>query len=1321
MQTKTLSGFQLSPQQKRLWLLQQDSSAYLTQCAILLKGDLKPEVLKAALQQVINRHEILRTSFRRLTGVKTPVMVVTDRGSPLWQDIDLSDWDDREHSAKIEELFQEAIRQGFDFDQGSLLRLFLLRLSKNVHILHVCLPALCADTWTIKNLVTEISDSYYDCLKGEKLCDEVVQYLQFSEWQNQLLEDSEAEAAEEYWRQQKLSTLATLRLPFESKSSKRSGFEADCFRLAIAPDVTAKIETLARKYDTSAAVVLLACWQTLIWRLTGQPDIIIGTAFDRREYEELHDVLGLVATWLPIKSHLAPDLCFTEVLELAEKTISDAEEWQDYLVPEPIGNDNTLAFPIGFEFEQLPEGRLAAGMSFSLYKQYSCIEQFKIKLTCTRHNDSLSAAFYYDVNYFCADIIQRLAGQFQTLLASATENSDAAISQLEVLSKSARQQLLVEFNQTQVDYPKDKCIHQLFEKQAERTPNNIAVVFEDQQLTYAELNARANQLAHHLLSLGVGPETIVALCVERSLETFIGLLGILKAGGAYLPLDPLLPTERLVFMLQNAQVSVILTQQHLVEQLSEQAAPVVCLDTDWDVIAQQPNENSPSEATPENLVYVVYTSGSTGKPKGVAIGHQQLLNYLHSILERLDLPVGSSFATLSTFAADLGNTAIFPSLCTGGCLHVISQERATNPEALADYCDRHPIDCLKIVPSHLRALLAASHPEKILPRQRLILGGEVLSWKLVEELQQYKPSCQILNHYGPTEATVGVLIYPIKGEPIRDKSETVPLGRPLANTQVYILDNHLRPVPIGVPGELYIGGAGLAWGYLNRPDLTAERFILNPFSQKTEARLYKTDDLVRYLPDGNIEYLGRIDQQVKIRGFLIDLGEIEAVLGQHPALQEAVVMAREDVPGNKRLVAYVVPHLKSAPTFSDLRRFLKKKLPEYMMPATFVMLQALPLTPNGKVDRRALPAPNTDRPELQEAFVAPRDTLELQLAQIWESVLDVRPIGVTDNFFNLGGHSLLAVRLMAQIHQQFGQNLSLATLFQAATIEQLASTLRKPSGSLPWSPLVKIQPGGSKRPFFCLPGSGGNVLYFYDLARHLGSDQPFYGLQARGLDGEQAPHTQVEDMAVYYLEALQAVQPQGPYLLGGHSFGSFVAFEMALQLQKQGQEVAMLAILDTLAPVPGNKPVEVEKDDAKYLTDIATIIERFFGKNLSVSYDDLQPLEPDEQLNYLLERLKMANILPPEARLPQARGFLQVFKANAQTHYVPKEVYPNRITVFRARKELCDDPAMGWDKVSSEPVETHDVPGDHNTMVAEPHVQVLAEQLRACLDKAQAR
>jgi amino acid adenylation domain-containing protein len=1062
MQNDTISGFQLSPQQKRLWLLQQNSSAYVTQCTIIIEGILQPDILKTAIQKIIKRHEIIRTSFCRLPGVKFPVMVVEDSSSFRLQDIDLSHLVEQEQLSQTERLFQESKHLNFDLEQGRIPNISLLKLSANKYILLIYLPAICADTQAIQNIFNEIINCYSAILTGEELDDEVVQYVQFSEWQNQLLTDEDAETANRYWQEQ-ISTLATLRLPFEKKCFKQSGLEAECVQLAITPDLSAKIAIAAQNYDTSLAVVLLACWQILIWRLTGQTEITIGTACERREYEELQGIVGLLATWIPLKIHLTPNLSFQEVLELVVKTLDNTAEWQDYFVVEPVEKDNNLAFAIGFEFKQFVEKRFVADVSFSLEKVKSCIEPFKVKLVCTQKDKSLTTEFYYDVNYFSTDTIQRLASQFHTLLSSVFENPDAAIGQLQILSKSDYQQLLV-FNQTDVDYPEAKCIHLLFEEQAAKTPNQIAVVCENQQLTYAELNRKANQLAHYLQQQGVQPEVVVGLCVERSLEMIIGLLGILKAGGAYLALDPMLPTQGLSFRLQDAQVPLLLTQQKLLDALPTNVTQVVCLDTDWEIIVQR-DDNPSSQVTSENLVYVLFTSGSTGQPKKVAVEHCQLFNYINAILEKLDLPTGASFATVSSFAADLGNTVIFPSFCIGGCLHIISQQRATNPEALTNYCELHPIDCLKIVPTHLNALLTAVHPQKILPRKYLILGGEVLSWNLVEKIQQYAPNCQILNHYGPTETTIGVLTYLVEEKPIRYESDTVPLGSPLANTQVYILDNDLQPLPLGVPGELHIGGKGLARGYINQPELTNDKFVRNPFEKAQGSRLYKTGDLGRYLLNGNIEFLGRIDDQIKIRGFRIEPGEIESVLREHSLIRECTLLAREDESGNQRLVAYIVPSQHEF-VLSDLRNFLKQKLPEYMIPSAFVQLEFLPLTPNGKVDRRALPEPDSIRPELQQTFVAPRTPVEETIAKIWAQVLELERVGINDNFFELGGDSIMIIQIAARVNQA-GLQVTPKEIFEYPTVASLATVIdassnikfknQPESGLLPLTPMQGLE------------------------------------------------------------------------------------------------------------------------------------------------------------------------------------------------------------------------------------------------------------------------
>ncbi len=617
-------------------------------------------------------------------------------------------------------------------------------------------------------------------------------------------------------------------------------------------------------------------------------------------------------------------------------------------------------------------------------------------------------------------------------------NLEQQLRSEESLTDAQRHKLLVEWNNTTREYPQDKCIHRLFEEQVERTPDAIAVVFEEEQLTYRDLNQRANCLAHHLKTFGVGSEVLVGICVERSSEMIVSLLGILKAGGAYLPLDPALPQESLAFRLQDAQVPILLTQKGLLKGEDAQVQTVLYLDADWEIIAQESEANPKSEVIPENLAYVLYTSGSTGQPKGVAIEHRQILNYLYAILDKLQLPTGASFATVSTFAADLGNTAIFPALCTGGCLHIVSQERATDPKALAEYFGHHPIDCLKITPAHLATLLASKAFSSIVPRQCLVLGGEAASWVEIEKIQQYAPNCRILNHYGPTETTVGVLTYPVSSKQANYNSKTVPIGRPIANTQVYILDRHQQPVPIGVPGELHIGGASLARGYLNCPELTSEKFIFNPFSDKINTRLYKTGDLVRYLSDGNIEFLRRLDRQVKIRGFRIELSEVETAIASHPAVRETVVMAREDIPGRKYLAAYIVSNHSQALTSSTLRDFLQEKLPSYMVPVAFVMLNALPLTPNGKVDHQALPTPDRASQELETTFVAARTWQEELLARIWCEVLHRPQVSIHDNFFGLGGDSILSILIIAKA-KQAGLQLTPKQIFKHQTIAALAA------------------------------------------------------------------------------------------------------------------------------------------------------------------------------------------------------------------------------------------------------------------------------------------
>jgi amino acid adenylation domain-containing protein/thioester reductase-like protein len=1058
MPNEPIEGFRLSPQQKHLWQLHQleQHVPYRVQAAVLLAGELNIEAIKLALQNVVDRHEILRTTFHHLPGMTIPLQVIANTFTIPIGESNLNHLSWHQQETAIETLFHHLKQTSFKLEQCPPVFVHLIALSPKEHIFLISLSSLIADGFTLNYLIKIILNEYSGILKGKNLPeDDPMQYADIAEWKNELLESDKASIGQAYWREhlheylheKNIEAIADLTFWFEQRSTLSSEFQPEYITLTIPNKWVKSLESLAQNYDVELAEFLLACWYVLLCKIAGQTSIVIGFCSHGRNYAELQSAPGLLATYLPLHCQLDANSLWADVLTQIKALVNQAREWQDYftwddIIQEKQNQTYSSFYAACFEFEDWLEPYQTSGISGSIYKRYACLERFKLKLSCLRQPDAIVTEFHYDAARYYPDAIHNLSNQFQTLLENVVNSSNSTVGQLEILSDRDRQQILVEFNNTTIKSTSAKLIHQRIEAQANRTPNDRAVVFEDQSLTYTQLNARANQLAHHLKRRGVGPEELVVLYVDRSLDLIIGMLGILKAGGAYVPLDPALPRTGLSIRLQETQATMLLTQASLIETLPEHNAQMICLDKDWDMIAAESQENPASIVRPENLAYVLFTSGSTGKPKGVAVEHRQLLNYVNAIVETLDLAVCNDFAIVSTFAADLGNTTVFPSLCQGGCLHIVSSERASDPDALADYFHRHPVDCLKIVPSHLAALLTSSHPEWILPRQRLILGGEACHWTLIQQIQTYAPTCQIFNHYGPTETTVGALTYAITPQQIDGDAGIVPIGRPIANVSVYLLDSHQHPVPIGVPGELYIGGAGVARGYLKQPDLTAAAFVPHPFVEMdaiaSEQRLYKTGDLARYQPDGTLEFLGRVDHQVKIRGFRIELGEIEAALVQHPAVRSAIALVHGDQPTHQHLVVYIVRHTKFATKTSELRHFLREKLPDYAIPSMFVWLKALPLTPNGKVDRRALPVPNLTRAGLDDACTEPRTPIETQLAEIWTTILRLDRVGIDDNFFDLGGHSLLLTQLLMQVRDVFQVDLPLLTLLESPTIADLA-------------------------------------------------------------------------------------------------------------------------------------------------------------------------------------------------------------------------------------------------------------------------------------------
>ena len=1045
MLTEVIEGFRLSPQQEHLWSLQKasDNSTYRAQCATIIDGCCKISALKAALQHIVNRHEILRTNFRYLPGMSIPVQVIDNQGFLISESYNLTSFSPEEQEIKIAEIFQEISQIPFDFEQGQLLHASLITLSSERHLLILSLPAMLADAASLKNLIAELSRTYSACLQGQDLFLEdspPVQYADFAEWQHELLESPETELGKEYWQKQDLSARFSCKVPGDNNQLHQLSFAPKFITSNLSDELTLAIQEITRKQNTSIATFLLSCWLVLIWNLTKQPNIIIGTAFDGRKYSELKEALGLFTKYLPVQGNLSDNLSFIQVLQQLDAVIHQSSEWQESFNWEEIrggsNNQDELIFcPIGFDFEETIPKYTEDNISFSIYKQYSCIERFKVKVSCRNQDKSIITDLHYDSYQFDRKDIERLLEQFNQLLTSVIQNPETAISELEILSDRAKHQLLVEFNQTLGEYPKDKCIHQLIEHQAQQKPNNIAVEFENEKLTYNQLNNRANQLAHYLQQIGVIPGTLVGICVERSLDMIIGILGILKAGGAYVPIDPSYPQERVAWILENTQTPILLTQQPLVEKLPAPQARVICLDSEWEVIAHQNQDNPTLQITPSDLAYIIYTSGSTGKPKGVQITHR---NLVHSTCARINYyqePV-SRFLLLSSFAFDSSVAGIFWTLCCGGTLVLPKEGLQREITKLLELIHQHHISHLLSLPSLYALILQQAKSEQLASLRAIIVAGEICSNELVKRHQEYFPEAYLYNEYGPTEGTVWSTVYHCQSHELT----RVPIGRPIANTQTYILDSKVHPVSIGVPGEIYIGGDGLALGYLNQPELTAEKFITNPFSKEPTARLYKTGDLAQYLADGNIEFLGRIDHQVKIRGYRIELGEIEFVLSQHPEVEEAIVIAREYEPGNQRLVAYIVP--KVAPvTNKDLRQFLQVQLPEYMIPSAFALLEAFPLLPNGKVDRQALPTPEEINSDRSETFVAPRTPVEEIIAGIWTEVLVVKQVGIHDNFFELGGHSILATQIVSRIRETLQVELMLRSLFESPTVAGLAAQI----------------------------------------------------------------------------------------------------------------------------------------------------------------------------------------------------------------------------------------------------------------------------------------
>ena len=932
----------------------------------------------------------------------------------------------------------------------------------------------------------------------------------------------------------------------------------------------------------------------------------------------------------------------------------------------------------------------------------------ELEVTVEERLEGLVAVADFDREVLDPDSMRQLLSRLPVLLADAVDDPARAIGALSLLGPEERVRMLEEWNDTARPFPACRA-DELIASQAQANAAKVAVEFEGEQLTYSELDARANGLARLLQELNVGPNVLVAICVERSLNMLVGLLGIMRAGGAYVPVDPAFPADRRGFMLEDSGVRVVVTQESLLPQVNLDGTTAICLDRDAGRIAAAGSTAPPCAATAESLAYVMYTSGSTGKPKGVRIPHRALVNFLTTMAHEPGLDESDVLVAVTTLSFDIAGLELYLPLATGARVVIAPQTTASDPRRLAELIERSRATVVQATPTTWRMLVDSGWPG--VGGLKVLCGGEALPVALAEQLLDR--DFELWNMYGPTETTIWSAVCRVQpGEPLT-------IGRPIANTTLYVLDDGMQPVPPGLAGELHIGGDGLARGYLNRPELTAERFVPHPFDPAPGARVYKTGDLVRYRHDGRIDFLGRRDHQVKVRGFRIELGEIETALGRQPGVGAAVAITREDSPGDVRIVGYVVGADGQPLAPADLRRALTDILPAYMLPSSVVVLDELPLTPNGKIDRKALPAPSSDRSD-EGTALAPRTPLEERLVRIWERELEISPIGVTDDFFDLGVTSLVAARLFARLERELGRNLPLGALFQAPTIERLRLLLEEDelNGDSRWTSLVPIQPTGSKPPIFCVHGGAGTILHLQPLSRRLGPDQPFYGLQSRGLYGGAPPHGTVEEMSEHYLKELRTVQPHGPYRIAGYCFGSIVAFDMAQRLRADGEEVAALVVFNGPSPVWLHRYGAIGRQPSRLARRVAPS-RRPLAKRVTGALAN--PAKLGQWARWRLWRIRKHYIWPRRVRLSLRLGhplpehiredyFINIH-ARAELAYEPVS-YPGEMTVFYGAN-LYDDPTLGWEGLAAS-IETVAVPGEHTgnrTMMAEPYVEHVYERI----------
>ncbi|WP_420811521.1 amino acid adenylation domain-containing protein [Myxococcus stipitatus] len=1310
----------LSFAQQRLWFLDQllpGSATYNMPTFVRLDGSLDIAALQRGFDELVRRHESLRTTFIELDG--QPFQQIAPEGQLPVTRVNLRGIDEEASHSEVQRLLREEYQRPFNLSTGPLIRTMLLELSDTEHVLALNMHHIVSDGWSMGVLIREVA-ALYDAFSKEKpspLAPLAIQYADYSAWQRDWLQGEVLDSQLAYWRNQ-LASAPNLALPIDKPRPPVQTFNGASTSVSISGPVAKRLKALCRSEGATPFMALLATWQLLLARHSGQDDIVVGSPIAGRHRAELESLIGFFVNTLVFRARIAPHESFLGLLRQVKEFALNAYAHQDIpferLVEElhPARDlSRSPLFQVIFALQNTPESAIQkTDLTLSPVGVGGVVAtaKFELTLNLTETPDGISGSLGYNTDLFEQATIERMARHFEVLVEAITSRPEVPIAEHSLLTEMERREVLVDWAQAPARVSTDDTMPEAFARVVARSPDATALLFGEESLSYRQVDTRSNQLAWHLRSLGVSTDTRVAVSLERSPDLIVALLAVLKAGAAYVPLDTQYPPERLASMVEDARPSILLTSRALLSKLPSEGLTLVLLD---DVaLSERPAHALPPSALPDSLAYVVFTSGSTGKPKGVACTHRGVVHTLLGV-DYTTFNHEQTHLLLAPISFDATVFEVWGALLHGARL-VVLPPLAPSLEDLFGAISRHAVTTLWAT-SGLFSQLVESRLPAPPSLQRVLTGGDVVSPLHVREaLTSW--GLPVTNCYGPTEITVLATAFSLARAD--DVGTCIPIGRPTNGTRLLVLDASLQPVPVGVTGELFIGGEGLARGYLGQPALTAERFVPDPFSASPGARLYRSGDLVRWSPDGVLDFIGRSDAQVKVRGFRIELSEVEAALLAHPSVREAVALAREDAPGDKRLVGYfVADDLDSV----SLRAFLKSRLPEFMVPSSLLRLDALPLTSNAKIDRKALPPPEAVLHASAASQVAPRTPTEEVLATAWADVLRVPKVGITDDFFELGGHSLLAIKLMAKIRERTRVSLPVAALFQGSSIERLAAILEQHQGSTRALPnLVRLDSGSSnERPLFIVHGGGGSALGYTELVRHLAPSRPIHGFSASGLDGGELPPASVEILARDYLSQLRVVQPHGPYLLAGWSFGGLVAYEMARRLQSQGEQVEMLVMVDSHAPRPEPRPMPDE------LSQLVS-----FSHTLGLPWQSL-PLDPErlrrlagrERLAYLLEQARDASMgLDMDVDTAERLFALHQRLTAAQLTYVPTGAsYEGSTVLIKAATSLsgvkvADD--LGWSAWLASAPTVHEAPGNHYTMLRAPHVTTLAELFARLLE-----